>query len=111
VPWTLTSRLLANAPPHTFVPLIGSHNRAFRLSAANYHQRLQAFIGERASGPARAARTPRSASPRPVAPEVTRMKPTLIAPPAPVGADNPQRPAHGARPAPLRRATRRRLPA
>jgi len=62
VPWALASRLVAGAPPHTFVSLSGSHNRAFRASAANYHGRLHAFMGERAGRPARGARPPQSES-------------------------------------------------
>ncbi|MEQ8661302.1 MAG: alpha/beta fold hydrolase [Gammaproteobacteria bacterium] len=40
----VAARLAAAAPPHVFVTLAGSHNRAFRASAATYHPRLGAFI-------------------------------------------------------------------
>ncbi len=66
VPWPLAARLAASAPPHTFVALRGSHNRAFRASAANYHGRLRAFIGESAGSTAGAGRTPRRGNPAPV---------------------------------------------
>ena len=66
VPWPLASRLVASAPPHTFVALSGSHNRAFRASAANYHGRLRAFIGEHTNLPGDGG-TRRNENPRPAA--------------------------------------------